>query len=250
MTIRPGTRFGVVTVTRELAERIAAMAELFLAEEDAGAPLSQLAELSLELIPGSAAAGVVLAGPHAWTYATSDASIASLHQMQLDSGAGPVPEALRFGEARRIDDTAEDDRWPAICSAMAADGLRSCLILPLRTDREPGGALAIYGTEPGCFSGAGHDVALLFAAQGGVAVRNAALYRNCRRLVQNLHLALESRAVIEQAKGILVAEHGYPPDEAFKRLSVLSQNTNRKVKDIAADLVAGRIQRRHFAGES
>jgi hypothetical protein len=102
---------------------------------------------------------------------------------------------------------------------MAAAGLRSCLILPLRTDREPGGALAIYGAQPGCFTGAGHDVALLFAAQGGVAIRNAALHRSCRRLVENLQVALESRAVIEQAKGILVAEYGYPPDVAFKRLS-------------------------------
>jgi len=240
----------VVTVTREFAEQIAAVAELPLAEEDAGAPLSQLAELSLELIPGSAAAGVVVAGASAWTYATSSASVAGLHQMQLDSGAGPVPEALRSGEARRIDDRAEDDRWPAVCAAMAADGLQSCLILPLRTDREPGGALAIYGRKPNCFTGAGHDVALLFAAQGGVAMRNASVYRNCRRLVQNLHTALESRAVIEQAKGILVAEYGYPPDVAFNRLSVLSQNTNRKVKDIAADLVAGRIQRRQFTRDS
>jgi GAF domain-containing protein len=240
----------VVTVTREFAEQIAGMAELPLAEDDPDAPLSELAELSLELIPGSAAAGVVVAGAHEWTYATSSASVAGLHQMQLDSGAGPVPEALRSGEARRIDDRAEDDRWPAVCAAMAADGLRSCLILPLRTDREPGGALAIYGREPNCFTGAGHDVALLFAAQGGVAMRNATVYGNCRRLVQNLRIALESRAVIEQAKGILVAEYGYPPDVAFKRLSVLSQNTNRKVKDIAADLVAGRIQRRQLAGDS
>ena len=80
-------------------------------------------------------------------------------------------------------------------SQLAEVGLRSCLILPLRTDREPGGALAIYGKEPGCFTGAGHDVALLFAAQGGVAMRNAA-----------------------------------------------------EVKDIAVDLVEGRIQRRQFAG--
>jgi GAF domain-containing protein len=240
----------VVTVTREFAERIAAMAELLLSEEDSDALLNQLAELSLEIIPGSAAAGVVVAGTNAWTYPASDVKIADLHQAQLDSGTGPVADALRFGEARRIDDTAEEDRWPAVCSLMAAEGWRSCLILPLRTDREPGGALAIYGREPGSFTGAGHDVALLFAAQGGVALRTAALYRNCRLLVQNLQVALESRAVIEQAKGILVAEYGYPPDVAFKRLSLLSQNTNRKVKDIAADLVAGRIQRRQFAGDS
>ncbi len=239
----------MVTVTRELAERIASMAELLLSDDASDAPLRQLAELSLELIPGSSAAGVVVAGESSWATAASDPSIGELHRMQLDAGDGPIAESLRYGEARRIDDSAGEDRWPALCAAMASEGLRSCLVLPLRTDREPGGALAIYGREPGCFAGSGHDMALLFAAQGGVAMRNAALYKNCQRLVQNLHVALESRAVIEQAKGILVAEYGCSPDVAFKRLSTLSQNSNKKLKDIAADLVAGRIQRNQLAGD-
>jgi GAF domain-containing protein len=243
------TRHAMVTVTRELAERIASMAELLLSDDASDAPLRQLADLSLEVIPGSSAAGVVVAGENSWSHSQSDASVGELHRMQLDTGAGPVAEALRYGEARRIDDTAGEDRWPALCAAMAAEGLRSCLVLPLRTDRAPGGALAIYGREPGSFAGSGHDVALLFAAQGGVAMRNAALYKNCQRLVQNLYTALASRAVIEQAKGILVAEYGCSPDAAFKRLSALSQNTNKKVRDIAADLVAGRIQRDQLAGD-
>ena len=79
-------------------------------------------------------------------------------------------------------------------------------------------------------------------------MRNATVYRNCRRLVENLRVALESRAVIEQAKGILVAEYGCSPDAAFQRLSLLSQNTNKKVKDIAAGLVEGRIHRQQFSG--
>ncbi len=240
----------MVTVTRELAERIAALAELFLSDDSSDVQLRQLAELSLELVPGSAAVGVVVAGDNAWAYSASDATIASLHRSQLDDGHGPVAESLRFGEARRIDDASAEDRWPPVCSAMMAEGLLSCLVLPLRTDREPGGVLAIYGRERGCFAGTGHDVALLFAAQGGLALRNATLYRNCRQLVDNLRVALESRAVIEQAKGILVAEYGYSPDVAFKRLSVVSQNTNRKVKDIAADLVAGKINRHQLAGDA
>ncbi len=241
----------MVTVTRELAERIASMAELLLSDEDSSdASLRQLAELSLDLIPGSAAAGVIVAGDNSWAFSASEAGIAQLHRLQLDTGAGPVAETLRFGEARRIDDTASEERWPAVCAAMAAEDLRSCLILPLRTDRAPGGALAVYGRERGSFAGAGHDLALLFAAQGGVAMRNASVYRNCRRLVENLRVAVESRAVIEQAKGILVAEYGWEPEVAFKRLSLLSQNTNRKVRDIAGDLVAGRIQRGQFSAES
>jgi transcriptional regulator with GAF, ATPase, and Fis domain len=239
----------VVTVTRELAERIANVAELLLSEESSDAPLRQLADLSLELIPGSAAAAVVAAGEYSWSYAASDSAVASLHQKQVQSGDGPVAEALRYGEARRIDDAAAEERWPAVCTAMTSEGLRSCLVLPLRTDRHPGGALAIYGRDPDSFAGSGHDIALLFAAQGGVAARNAAVYKNCRRLVDNLHMALESRAVIEQAKGILVAEYGYPPEVAFERLNVMSQNTNRRVRDISADLVEGRINRQQFSDE-
>jgi GAF domain-containing protein len=238
----------MMNVTREFAERIAGMTQL-LSEADSDAPLDQLASLALEIIPGSAAAGVVAAGEKSWALAASAGTVGELHRHQLYTGDGPVADALRYGEARRIDDAADEDRWPDVCAAMTSEGLRSCLVLPLRTDRQPGGALAVYGTEPDAFVGSGHDVAKLFAAQGGVAMRNAALYRNCRRMVENLRIALASRAVIEQAKGILVAEYGYSPEVAFKRLSILSQNSNKKVKDIAADLVEGRINRHQLSDD-
>jgi ANTAR domain len=73
------------------------------------------------------------------------------------------------------------------------------------------------------------------------AVHNAALYRTCGRMVDDLHPGLESRAVIEQAKGIVHAELGVSPAEAFHLLSRYSQNTNQRVRKIAAGLVAGRM---------
>lgn len=238
-----------MNVTREFAERIASLAQLLLSDDDPDATLRQLAELALEVIPGSAAAAVVTAGDGTWSFAASPGTVAEVHALQLQTGDGPIAEALRYGEARRVDDAAAEDRWPAVCSVLVSEGFRSCLALPLRTDRQPGGALAVYGRERGAFVGSAHDVALLFAAQGGVAVRNAALHRSCRLMVENLQTALASRAVIEQAKGILVAEYGYPPEVAFKRLSAMSQNTNRKVRDIAADLVAGRITRHQVGAD-
>jgi GAF domain-containing protein len=236
----------MVKVTRQLAERIADLAQLLLDDDGSDGPLEQLTELALELIPGSAAAGVVAAGDTSWAFTASAAAVGDLNRLQLHGGEGPVADAIRYGEARRIDDTGSEQRWPAVCSAIADAGFGSCLVLPLRTDRKPGGALVIYGRAPDAFAGSGHDIALLFAAQGGVALRNAAAYRSCRQLVANLRAALESRAVIEQAKGILVAEYGCHPEVAFKELSRLSQNTNRKVRDIAADLVAGRIDGGQF----
>jgi GAF domain-containing protein len=236
----------MVRVTRQLAERIADLAQLLLDDDGTDGPLAQLTALALELIPGSAAAGVIAAGEMSWSFTESVPVVADLNRLQLQSGDGPVVEAIRYGEARRVDDTRTEQRWPAVCGAIADAGFGSCLVLPLRTDRKPGGALVIYGEAPDAFAGSGHDIALLFAAQGGVAIRNAAAYRNCMQLVTNLQAALEYRAVIEQAKGILVAEFDCHPETAFKELSKLSQNTNRKVRDIAADLVAGRIDRAQF----
>src|SRR5215471_5087956 len=236
----------MVKVTRELAERIADITQVLLSGDGSDTPLEQLASLALELIPGSTAAGIIAAGENSWNYAASAPGVADLHNLQLQTGDGPVAETLRYGEARRIDDAGDEDRWPGFCTVMCSENLRSCLVLPLRTDRKSGGALAIYGRDANAFAGSGHDLALLFAAQGGVAMRNAAIYRGCRSLVQNLQVALESRAVIEQAKGIIVAEYGVSPEIAFKRLSILSQNTNTKLRDIAAGLVEGRINRGQF----
>ena len=115
-------------------------------------------------------------------------------------------------------------------------------MLPLRTDRRPSGAISFYSEAGAAFRGVSHDLAILFAAQGGTAVHNAAVYRASQLMIGNLHTALRSRAVIEQAKGILHAELGVSPDEAFTLLSLRSHHTNLKLRAIAADLVDGEIK--------
>jgi GAF domain-containing protein len=232
----------MITVTREFADRVAEVAQLLEADEVPDDVLSRLTALAAELVPGSTAAAVTIAmASGALTFAASDRRLEELHRLQFDSDDGPVAETLRHNEPRRVDDTAAERRWPAFCRAAAEAGFASCLVLPLRTDRQPAGAVALYGPEPGTFRGAAHDVALLVAAQGGAAVHNATLYRTCRRMADNLHAGLESRAVIEQAKGVLHAELGVSPDEAFRLLSRYSQDNNERVRKISAGLVEGRI---------
>src|SRR5579859_6091045 len=235
----------MITVTRQFADRVAEIAQLLEAgetDEIADDTLRQLTALAAELVHGGTAAAVMVALPSSGlTFAASDQRLEELHRLQYDSGDGPVSESLRHNEPRRVDDTAAERRWPAFCQAATEAGFASCLVLPLRTDRQPAGAIALYGTEPGVFRGAAHDVALLVAAQGGAAVHNAALYRTCRRMVDNLHAGLESRAVIEQAKSVLHAELKVSPDEAFRLLSRYSQNTNQRVRKISAGLVEGRV---------
>lgn len=232
----------MITVTREFADRIAEIAQLLEADELPDDVLHRLTGLGAELVPGGTAAAVTIAlTSGALTFAASDPRLEELHRIQFGDGDGPVAETLRHNEPRRVDDTAAERRWPAFCRAAAEAGFASCLVLPLRTDRHPAGALALYGPEPDVFRGAAHDIALLVAAQGGAAVHNATLYRTCRRMVDNLHAGLESRAVIEQAKGVLHAELGVSPEQAFGLLSRYSQNTNQRVRRVAARLVEGQL---------
>lgn len=232
-----------MVVTREFASRIADVARLLEEDEVADKTLRRLTELAVELVPGGTAAAMTIATERgAMNFAASHQRLDELHRLQFDERAeGPVLEALRHNEPRRIDDTSAERRWPEFCQAASRSGFGSCLALPLRTDRHPAGVVALYGPEPNAFRGAAHDIALLFAAQGGTAVRNASLYRACRRMVDSLHAGLASRALIEQAKGIVHAELGVSPAEAFRLLSRYSQDTNQRVRKISADLVQGRM---------
>ena len=237
----------MIAMTREFADRVADVAQLLDGDEIPDEALHRLTALAAGLVPGGTAAAVTIAMTSgALTFAASDPRLEELHRLQVDDDGGPVVETLRHNEPRRVDDTAAECRWPAFCRGAAAAGFASCLVLPLRTDRQQAGAVALYGAEPNVFRGATHDIALLVAAQGGIAVHNAALYGTCRRMVESLHAGLESRAVIEQAKGVLHAELGVSPEEAFRLLSRYSQNTNQRVRKISAGLVQGRITAAEF----
>ena len=235
----------MVEMTQELAERISEVARL-LEDDDEGDPaLLRLSALGAEVVPGATGGAVTIAADgEAHTFAASDTQIDELHRLQFASGHGPAVETLRYNEARHVRDTTTEQRWPTFCRAAAQAGLYSLIALPLHTGQQPAGAITLYADRPGAFSGAAHDIALLFAAQGSTAVHNASVYGACRQMVDNLQVALDARAIIEQAKGVLHAKLGISPGEAFEVLSRSSQNINQKVRVVAARLVRGEIEAR------
>ena len=99
------------------------------------------------------------------------------------------------------------------------------------------GALNIYATQPGAFDQDAIELARTFAGYAAVAIANAHLYHATAALAEDMRRAMETRAVIEQAKGILVAQLHCNPEQAFELLTRLSQTTHRKLRDCAADLV-------------
>ncbi|MGI8683759.1 MAG: ANTAR domain-containing protein [Acidimicrobiales bacterium] len=99
------------------------------------------------------------------------------------------------------------------------------------------GGLNLYGGEAGSFDEADERLATLFASYAAAVIANVAAYASAHELAEHLQKAMESRGVIEQAKGVLMARQHCSPDEAFDILRRASHRENRKLRDIAVDLV-------------
>jgi GAF domain-containing protein len=199
--------------------------------------LERVAGLAVEQLEGCDMAGVTLMGAEGPSTAVfTDAAAPAIDDAQYRSGHGPCVDAFRSGTILRIDDTISEDRWPEFVAAALVQGVHSSLSLPLQVDGEPIGALNLYSRTPGTFADT-EQVAVVFVAHAASILANAQAYWAGRALTEQLEEALLSRPVIEQAKGILMKEHGCDADEAFEILRNSSQSANRKLRDLAAEIV-------------
>jgi hypothetical protein len=218
---------------------LADLARLAEGDESVERVLQRIVQYATTLVPGCAAACLTLSSAEGHeTAAASDERIQECHAIQFArEGDGPGRETLRWSEPRRSDDLEQEERWPKFATAALRSGFRSCLALPLRTERRDASALNLYADQPDVFSGTTFDVALLFAAQGGVALDNADLYRQNREMVEHLHRTLTTRSVIERAKGMLMSRHGISSEDAFLLLQRESQHSHRKLSEVTLALL-------------
>jgi GAF domain-containing protein len=162
-------------------------------------------------------------------------------QVQYDTGDGPCLDALRLGDVFRIEDTSTETRWREFCDAAVDEGFRSTLSVPIDVSgnrTEVLGALNLYSEIPDAFDRDTMAATESFAQHSAIVIANAQAYWGARQLSAQLQQAMESRAIIEQAKGILMGAEHISADHAFELLVRASQRENRKLRDIAADIVA------------
>lgn len=169
--------------------------------------------------------------------ASSDTLANELDRIQETTGKGPCLEAIRSGTPVEVTDPVRT-AWPAWRERALAHGLRQALSLPLIARGEPLGALNLYSTSSTPFTRQDREAAQLFATHVTGALMIAARLTHLADLVNHLETALTTGGVIDQAKGILVAENHCTPDEAFAILRQASQNRNTKVRELAAQIVA------------
>jgi GAF domain-containing protein len=221
-----------------LSEGIAELSRLLVNEEALDDTLQRVADLACRNIGGADVAGVTLlrdGKPTTTVY--TDPTSPRIDSAQYETGNGPCLDAFRKQRVFRIESTAEDEHWPAFSQAAAEHGIRSTISLPLGVRGNGIGALNLYSRKPAAFSEDSEQVGLQFAQQASVALANAQLYDSAYRMTQQLQEALTSRAVIDQAKGMLMAQHGIGADEAFDVLRTTSQRENRKLRDLAKEMV-------------
>jgi GAF domain-containing protein len=162
-----------------------------------------------------------------------------LDETQYERGHGPALHAARTGELTEIADTRNDSRWRDYSQRAAEAGNLSSLSVPLAIDEDEqvSGALNLYAREPHAFDEDSRTAATRFAPYAAVAAGNLHAYQSAQDRADNLQTALETRGVIDQAKGILMARHKLTADQAFQILVRMSMKTNRKLHAIADDLV-------------
>jgi GAF domain-containing protein len=160
-----------------------------------------------------------------------------LDETQYAEGHGPCMHAARTGEITEITDTRSEQRWPDYARQAAEYGNLSSLSIPLGVDEDMVGALNIYARRPDAFDAASRSAATEFGPFAAVALGNIHAYSSARELADNLQMALESRAVIDQAKGILMERHKLTAEQAFQVLAQASMRGNIKLRDVADQLV-------------
>ncbi|NIZ93369.1 ANTAR domain-containing protein [Kineococcus rubinsiae] len=162
---------------------------------------------------------------------------AVLDERQYDDGFGPCMDAAQSGISVSVADTsAPDQLYPDYVAVARRRGVTSSVSSGLTTSHVMDG-INVYCTDGRPLAEETVRLTQEFADVATAALANAALHEEAVAEAEHLRTAMESRAVIEQAKGIVMALHGCDAEEAFRQLSRTSQNANRKLRDVAADLV-------------
>jgi transcriptional regulator with GAF, ATPase, and Fis domain len=173
------------------------------------------------------------------TVACSDELATEVNDLQYQLGEGPCLAALAEATLMRVDDTAAEERWPRFGRAAAARGVQSALSLPLCAQDETIGALNLYALTPANFGDAETRRAEKFAENAAGALALGLRLVSYAALTDQLRESLASRAVIDQAVGIIMAQERCGQDKAFSALRSASQNRNVKLRQVAQEIVLG-----------
>jgi transcriptional regulator with GAF, ATPase, and Fis domain len=224
-----------------LSDTFVELADTMVAEFDVIDFLHMLTDRSVALLAASAA-GVVLADPRGELRlaAASSEKAGLLELFQLQNDQGPCLECFRTGRPVTAGDlTGPAQRWPRFAEAAAQYGFRTVEALPMRLRDQVIGALNLFRAEPGPLDPADLRIGQALADVATIGLLHERNVRRREAVAEQLQAALNSRVIIEQAKGKLAERLGVDMDRSFTMLRDYARNTNQHLTDVARTFVEG-----------
>ena len=201
-------------------------------EDDPDAVLDDIVQAAVDMIPGAVEASIsqVIRGRSVKSRAATGDLPRQVDAVQEETGQGPCLDAIAHQRTVHVPDMVTEGRWPDFAARAAGLGAASMLSFQLYVEGDNLGALNLYARRPHGFDEESEHIGLLFAAHAAVAYAGA-------RKQEDLERALDVRDVIGQAKGILMERYGLTGQRAFQVLIRLSSEQNRKLRDLAVEVV-------------
>lgn len=223
-----------------LSEAFVELTDTMVADFDVIDFLHVLTSRSVELLDVSAA-GLLLADPRGELRVVAASSEAArlLELFQLQSDQGPCLDCFRSGRPVAAASLDADHRWPRFADAAGQAGFAAVQALPMRLRDQVIGALNLFRATPGAFDPASVRVGQALADVATIGLLNERSMRRRDTLNEQLQTALNSRVIIEQAKGKLAERLGIDTNRAFSLLRDQARNRNQRLSDLARAFVDG-----------
>ncbi len=223
-----------------LSDTFVELADTMVADFDVIDFLHLLTRRSVALLSASAA-GVMLADPRGELRcaASSNEAAGLLELFQIQNDQGPCLDCFRTGQPVTATDLASPkQRWPRFAEAAAQAGFQTVEALPMRLRTQVIGALNLFRADPGPWDPAELRVGQALADVATIGLLHERNVRRSDTLAEQLQRALNSRVVIEQAKGKLAERLGMEMDQAFTLLRDYARNSNQRLTDVARNFVS------------
>lgn len=227
----------MVEVDGTLAERIAAAAREMQTEATSATTMDRAVVVALHIVSHAEESGISLVHKKAQTVdtpaATSD-TVRRIDDLQYQHGQGPCLTAIFEQEVVSSPDIGNDDRWLTWGQQVVAEtGVHSMMCFRLFTSQDVTGALNFYSRDADAFDEDDREHGLAMASHTSMAMAAA-------EEVAHLRVGMDTRLIIGQAQGILMAQFDLDADHAFQTLVRVSSHTNVKLRQVAEDLVRTR----------
>jgi GAF domain-containing protein len=232
----PGTREAV------LARAFVRLADTLASDFDIVDFLFGLSEDSVEILR-AAAAGVMLADARGGLrlIASSDERMRLLELFELEGAQGPCLDAYSSGRAVQASAADSHARWPIFAPQASSAGFQVICAVPLRVRTDVIGALNLFRSSDEPFTAAEMEIAQAMAEMAAIGLIQERALRERNLLVTQLQAAVNSRVIIEQAKGMLAEYLILTVDDAFTLLRNYARYHNRKLSEVAGDVVSRRL---------